>query len=227
MNMKNTTDIIDEVKQDITNERTMRIIRNYGKHIITAIVIFIVAFSIYIYMGDRVVDKQKALAEEYQNIFLNSPPSIEKQTVIENYIKKTEDNIFEYLATFQYAHMLAKNNQATKSIEMLLALAVKNKFVEMSNLALVQASEIIIEQSAANHRDKTIALLSSKIEDNNSKTPHFYIMQIMLAQLLIDKGELKAAQALLKKMDNSNMLPPNIKLLRNMLSNTIFTKNHE
>ncbi len=227
MNMKNTTDIIDEVKQDISNERTMNIIRNYGKHIITAIVVFIVAFSIYMYMGNRVIDKQKALAEEYQAIFLNSPPSIEKQTTIENYIKKTEDNIFEYLATFQYAHILSKNNQATQSIEILLALAEKNKFAEMSNLALVQASEIIIEKSATGHRDKTISLLSSRIEDNNSKTPHFYIMQIILAQLLIDKGELKAAKELLKKMDNGTPLPPNIKLLRNMLSNTIFTKKHE
>ena len=93
--MNNTTDIINEVKQDISSERTINFIRNYGKHIIAVIMIFIMSFSIYIYMNDKSIDKQKALAEEYQNIFLNTHPSIEKHVAIEKYIKKTKNNIFE------------------------------------------------------------------------------------------------------------------------------------
>lgn len=225
--MKKTTDIIDEVKQDISSERTINIIRNYGKHIVATIALFIIAFSIYIHFNDRAVDKQKDLAEEYQAIFLNSSPTMAQKETIEKFIKKTDNNIFEYLATFQYANILAKNNQSNKAAELLLSLSEKKKFTEMSNLALVHASEIIITKSSAGYRDKAISLLSSRVGGNNDKTPHFYIMQIMLAQLMIEKDELKSAQEILKQMNNNATLPQNIKLLKNMLSNTIFTKKHE
>lgn len=225
--MNTTKDIVDEVKEDIHNERIITLIRNYGKHILVAIITFILAFSIYVYINNQNINKQKKYAEEYQSIFLTSSPSLKEEKSIEKYIKKTNGTIFEYLASFQYAKLLADDKQQNKALDMLLNLSEKNLFPEMSNLALVQASEIIIQTKTTSHRNKVIMQLSSKIDKNDKKIPHFYIMQIMLIQLLIDDGNLKSAKEAFKKMDNYDMLPPNIRLLQDMLSNIIFTKKHD
>lgn len=220
--MNTAKDLITEVQKDITQEKIMSFLINYGKYIITLILMFLLGFSVYIYLHNESINKQKLYAEEYQNIFVNTRVSLNKQNLIEQYISKTKSTVFEYLATLHYAKLLAENNQVDKSTELLLALSEKKLFPEMANLSLVLASEISITKQAKNYRNLIIKALTKKIEKNDKGVPHFYIMQIMLISLMIEDGQLENAKNLIKTMDDN--VPPNISLLRNTLSNTIFTK---
>ncbi len=220
--MNTAKDLISEVQKDISHERIMNFLINYGKYIVTFILLFLLGFSIYIYFHNESINKQKSYAEEYQNLFINKPITLNKEHVIESYIKKTKSTVFEYLATLHYSKLLAENNQVNKSIELLLPLSDKKQFPEMSNLSLVLASEISITKPAKNYRETIIKAITKKIAKNDKSVPHFYIMQIMLISLMIEEGQLDNAKNLLKTMDEN--VPPNITLLRNTLSNTIFTK---
>jgi len=220
--MNTAKDLITEVQKDISHEKIMNFLINYGKYIVTSILLFLLGFSIYIYLHNESVNKQKSYAEEYQNIFISNSITLNKEHVIENYITKTKSTIFEYLATLHYSKLLAENNQVNKSIELLLPLSEKKQFPEIANLSLVLASEISITKQAKNYREPIIKAMTKKIAKNDKSIPHFYIMQIMLISLMIEEGQLDNAKNLLKTMDDN--APPNISLLRNTLSNTIFTK---
>jgi hypothetical protein len=223
MTMENSTDLIKEIQQDITQEKIIKLLLKYGKHIIVTIVLFLLAFSIYTYFKDQNIRKQKLFAEEYQSIFLNNPISLKQAPQIEDYIAKTNSTIFEYLATFYYSKLLAANNNVNQSLEMLLSLSKKNTFPEISNLSLLLASEIAIEKHDTLHRSQLISALSTKLKTNDKAIPHFYIMQIMLINLLLEDEKQEEAKEAIKKIETN--VPSNISLLRNMLSNTIFTKN--
>lgn len=216
-------DIIDEIKEDLDQERLMKFAKKYGKYFLSAALILIASSAIYVYVNHRYTKTQENLSSEYYKLFESEKPAAQNSDSYSqiNKLIKNQKSIYAKLAAFKHADDLIAEKKYDETIKLLSDIANDPKYEQISNIATIKMAEIVVKYKLNNHREKAIHFLKENIEKNE---PFSDVSHLLLAQLLIEDNKKDEAIAVLQKLNNNDKAPENIKFFTNALLSSIQLK---
>jgi len=210
------TDIFKEAKHDLQQEKLHLAIRKYYKGAIGIIVIILVSTSLYVYLKEKNFRRQERLSEEYYNLFLS-----------ENKLGEIKESDFGKLTTFkksgysnfariEYVKLLISSKEYVRATQLLLGIIENSKEkLEISNLAKIKVAELVMKHKLKSYNKKTLDILRQALKKR--EVPYFYMIKLLLGQLLIEEGKQEEALIVFKELSNDDEAPKNIKFFSNAI----------
>jgi len=206
------TDIFEEVKHELQQEKLHLVVRKHYKGAIALIAIILISTVLYVYSRDKRIREQEALSEEYYNSFVvENKIGIVKESDLGKLIN-FKSSIYGKLARLKYADSLVQAKEPVKAIQLLFdMIEVSKKDLEIANLAKIKAAEIVMKYKLESYNEKVLDILKKSIRKSNA--PYFSMLKFLLGQLLIESGQKKEALELLRELNQGEETPENIRFL--------------
>jgi predicted negative regulator of RcsB-dependent stress response len=209
-------DIIDEVKSELQQENISKLISKYWKYVIAAAFLILVSVSVFVYISNNKIERQETLSKAYA-AFQKS----DKKT-LPDYVKKSPNNIYTDLANINYATTLKNSGKHRESLAQLLEIMNKTTTKETKNLSAIHASFIILKHY--NEANKELFLSKIKIFPVKTDEPFAELLNWLVYQIKIVNSSPAKKQELLKILKSSESKSQNIKLMNDILINSIKNK---
>lgn len=209
-------DIIDEVKSDLQEERVSKIISKYGKHILCISFLILVSVGIFVYISNSKIDKHEQLSKAYFE-FQQSDKKILPET-----IKKSSQNIYTDLANLDHAIALKDSGKYKDSLLRFMDVVNKTSHKEIKNLAAIHSGLLVLEHGDKKNKD----LFLSKVENSTIKEeePFGELLNWIVYQIKSSEPSSARKQEIMKILKNSDSKSQNIKLMNDILINSIKNK---
>lgn len=206
-------DIIDEIKEDLSQEFTSKMISKYGKYVIIFVVMVIAVSSAFVYIQNKNVTRQEALSNTYHA--LQSNPT--SQNIPEALLKE-KSNIYLDLARLDLANDLKNKKLYKESLESLYALISTTKHNEIKNLATIHAGFIILKNNLPAENQKLLSIIDKNID---LKKPFGDLVSWVYSQLLLENNKKQEALKTIEKLNSNDNASSGAKFLNNITQNSI------
>ena len=209
-------DIFEEAKHELQQEKLHLIIRRHYKGVIAFIALVLIAIFLYVYLKEKNIKKQEKLSEEYYTLFIAKGKIGKIKESDFGKLAAFETSIYLKFAKLQYVNSLVQIKEYNKALQLLFnTIETSKKESEISNLAKIKAAEIVMKYKVETYNDKVLDILRKATR--KSDAPYFYVLKLLLGQLLIESGKQEEARGGLKDMSKDNQTPSNIKFLSNAI----------
>jgi hypothetical protein len=209
-------DLIDEVKSELQQENISKLISKYWKYVIAAAFLILISVSAFVYMSNNKIEKQEALSKTYF-AFEKS----DKKTLPDS-VKESTNNIYTDLANINYAITLKNSGKHKESLSKLLEIMSQTTIKETRNLAAIHASFIILKQDYKANKDLFLSKLKRfPLRENE---PFAELMNWLVYQIKTVNASPEKTQEILKVLQSSESKSQNIKLMNDILINSIKNK---
>lgn len=206
-------DIIDEIKEDLNQEFTSKMISKYGKYVIIFIVMVIAVSSGFVYIQNKNTKKQEYLSNAYYA--LQTKPALQN---IPEVLLKEKSNIYLDLARLDLANDLKKKNLYKEALESLYSIITTTKHPEIKNLATIHAGFIILKNNLATESHKLLAIIDKNIDQ---KKPLGDLVILVYSQLLLENSNKQEALKTIEKLNSNKNASSGVKFLNNITQNSI------
>jgi predicted negative regulator of RcsB-dependent stress response len=211
------TDIFKEAKHDLQQEKLHLAIRKYYKGAIALITIILLSTSLYVYVRETNIRENEELSEEYYNLFISENKI---STIKESDFGKLttfKKSIYSKFAKMQYVNYLIQAKKHGKAIQLLFYLIEYSKDQpEISNLAKIKVAELVMKHNITSYNTKVLDILQKAISKENT-VPYFYMIKLLLGQLLIEDGKQEKALGILKDLGTDDKAPKNLRFFSNAI----------
>lgn len=208
-------DIIDEVKSELQQENISKLILKYGKHVLIGAFLVLIAVGAFVYTSHKKISTQEDLSKSY-SVFQKSG-----NTTLPNSIKDSNPNIYQDLALINTAISLKNSKQYTESINKFFEVMDEAQSKELRNLAAIHASFIILQQELSSSKDILLSKIKAPIKKDE---PFGDLLSWCSYQLKIMGSSTENRKEVLKAIENSEAKSQNIKLINDILINSIKNK---
>lgn len=209
------TDLLTEVKDELREEKLHLAVKKYYKATIAMVVTIIISTSLYVYLRESNISEQEGLSEEYYRLFMLKN---RKTPLREGELGKLADfnkSIYSKFAKMQYVNSAVEAKEYVKAVELLFNIVTTSKKEpELANIAKVRIAELVMKQKLAAYNDKIIDELQKATRKNND-APYFYMMKLLLAELLKETGKQEDGLSILRDLSKDDKAPNNIKFFAN------------
>lgn len=212
-------DILDEVREDLTQENFFKFLTKYGAYVLIVIAIIIIAMSVYVYINHRNQVRQEAISYEYYKLFNSSYDGNKLSEYQKNAQKLMENDhsVYAYLASFKYADSLVSDAKYDMAADVLLGVMNKATKVEISNIAELKLIELSLSHSLSN-KASIVEKINAHTEHN--KGPFGNTIRLLQAQLLLDSKDTAKAKSLLDQIINDDSAAEDMKFFASVILNS-------
>lgn len=205
------SDLLEEIKEDLKSEALAGFIVKYGKLIVSAVFIIVIALSLYVYVGYRSIVNQEKLSTQYYNSLITNK--------IDSFISDNSKSGYNSLAVFKSVDSKVLNKKPDEAYKELKDFVDSTDNKYLSDFAKLRLAEIVLssETKDSNKYVEVLNLLESSSENSDIKSA----MRFFIAQIQIEQREFIKAKVTLNKIQQDSEAPEGIKGLAKILLSSI------
>jgi hypothetical protein len=198
-------DLIEEIKEDIKQEKLEKFWKDTGNYIIGGIVLIIAATAGNVAYKSYVTNKYESLGTKLYSAY-NSESANNKEKAITGYdsIAKNSDSSISAIANMRQASLLAEEGKKNDATQIYKDISDNRK----NPIEIRQLAEILYLKNAIKFTEKKDISLINRLEDiSKSEGPFKHSAKEMLAFILYDNMEYVEAKQLFKELSEEEFTP--------------------
>jgi hypothetical protein len=216
-------EFLEEVEKDIRQEKLLNLWKQYGKHVIAAVIGVIVLIVVYNLWGQYDQNKRIQMAEKMISAQeLIAKGETEKAKAILNSLSGS-GSTYQQLGLFQKAGLLVQEGSAEnikEAVSLYNELSANTKvdplWRDLATLLSVMISMDLPDRKA----EELLNKLNTLTDDKN---PWRYLAKEMKAVLLYQKGDAAQSMELFARLVQDNQTPPGISMRSRLMVQIVST----
>ncbi len=218
-------DLIEEIKEDIKQEKLEKLWQDTGNYIIGGIILTVLITAGNVFYKSYTKTKYETLGTKLYSAFINESMSDSSKSIdeYENISAESDANI-SAVADMRKAALLDKKGQHDLATQLYKDISENHEYP----LEFTELAEILYLKNAIDFSKKNDVSLINRLEDiSKSNGPFKYSAKEMLAFILYDNLELKDAKKLFIELSEAETTPSRMRGRAREMVNAINIKSED
>lgn len=218
------SDLIEEIKQDIHEERVRHLWKTYGGWVIAFAVLIVIGTSAYVWWEHKVTAEQEAIGDKYFDAILTldkkgNEEGLKAFTSVAN-TPTTLDKSYAAIAPFKRISLLITEGKTEQAIAELKSLKDRKLPKELSYLA----KTLYLSHLIARGRKEDNPLIEAgyaELQDQKENPWYYHVLELG-AIVKLSQGQEAEAVVRLQSLARANEAPEGVKLRSQELLDAIY-----